>query len=51
MGHGWGLHGGTWKMGAWGRNITIETLRYVSGAWVAQASKYVSGCPPKLDMF
>jgi len=18
MGHGWGSHGGTWKMGAWG---------------------------------
>jgi hypothetical protein len=18
MGHGWGFHGGTWKMGAWG---------------------------------
>ncbi len=26
MGHGWGLHGGTWKMGTWGRHIVLETL-------------------------
>jgi len=24
--HGWGSHGGTWKMGAWGRNIVPKTL-------------------------
>jgi hypothetical protein len=23
--HGWGLHGGTWNMSRWGRNITPET--------------------------
>jgi len=21
MGHGWGLHGGTWKIGGWVQNI------------------------------
>jgi hypothetical protein len=26
MGYGWGLHGRTWKMGAWGRNIALEML-------------------------
>jgi hypothetical protein len=26
MGHGWGLHGGTWKMGGWGQNIALEML-------------------------
>jgi hypothetical protein len=31
MGHGWGLHGGTWKMGAWGQNITIEKLHVSMG--------------------
>jgi hypothetical protein len=25
-GHGWGSHGGTWKMGRWGQNIAFETL-------------------------
>jgi len=32
MGHGWGSHGETWKMGTWGRNIALETLHVlVSG--------------------
>ncbi len=26
MGHGGGLHEGTWKMGGWGQNIAPETL-------------------------
>jgi hypothetical protein len=55
MGHGWGLHGGTWKMGRWGRNILPETLHvlvgYVYGAWATQASKRALGHPPKLDLF
>jgi hypothetical protein len=50
MGHGWGLHGGTWKMSAWGQNINLEML-HVLGAWVAWASKRMSGRPPKCDMF
>ncbi len=55
MGHGWGLHGGTWKMGKWGQSIILEMLHvsmgYVSWAWVAHASKHMSGCLSKLDMF
>ncbi len=39
MGHGWGLHGGTWNMGAWGQNIALKMLHfwwgYVLGAQVA----------------
>jgi len=31
MGHGWGLHGGTWKMGAWGPNIAPEMLHVLVG--------------------
>jgi hypothetical protein len=31
MGHGWGSHGGTWKMGAWGWNIAPETLHVLAG--------------------
>jgi len=31
MGHGWGLHGRTWKMGAWGRNIAPKTLHVSMG--------------------
>jgi hypothetical protein len=30
MGHGWGSHGGTWKMGAWGQNIALETLHVLA---------------------
>jgi hypothetical protein len=55
MGHGWGLHGGKWKMGRWGQNIVPKTLHvfvgYVSGAWAARASKRALGCLLKLDMF
>jgi hypothetical protein len=29
--HGWGLHGGTWKMGGWGRNIALEMLTCFGG--------------------
>jgi hypothetical protein len=29
--HGWGLHGGTWKMGAWGWNIVFETFHVLVG--------------------
>jgi hypothetical protein len=29
--HGWGLHGGTWKMGGWGRNIALEMLHVSVG--------------------
>jgi hypothetical protein len=29
MGHVWGLHGGTWKMGAWGWNIAPKSLHLV----------------------
>jgi hypothetical protein len=50
MGHGWGSHGGTWKMSAWGQNINPEML-HVLGAWVAWASKRMLGRPPKRDMF
>jgi hypothetical protein len=50
MGHGWGLHGGTWKMGTWGRNITPETL-HVFRAQVTWASKCVLGRLLKCDMF
>ncbi len=31
MGHGWGLHGGTWKMGGWGQNIALEMLHVSVG--------------------
>jgi hypothetical protein len=31
MGHGWGLHGGTWKMGGWDRNIAFETCNVSMG--------------------
>jgi hypothetical protein len=31
MGHGWGSHGGTWKMGAWGQNIAPKTLHVSMG--------------------
>jgi hypothetical protein len=33
MGHEWGLHGGTWKMGARGRNIAPKTLHVLVGIW------------------
>jgi hypothetical protein len=43
MGHGWGLHRRTWKMGGWGRNIAPKTLHvlmgYVSRAPVAPTLK------------
>jgi hypothetical protein len=48
--HGWGLHGGTWKMGGWGRNIAPKML-HVSRAQATQTSKHAVGCPLKLDMF
>ncbi len=55
MGHAWGLHGGTWKMDGWGRNIAPKTCNvlvgYVSGAQATRASKHMPGHPPKLDMF
>jgi hypothetical protein len=55
MGHGWGSHGGTWKMGGWGRNIALETLHvpvgYVSRAWATRALKCTLGCLLKLNMF
>jgi len=51
----WGMHGGTWKMDEWGRNIAPEMLHVLVGsisrAWVARALKHVLGCPPKLDIF
>jgi hypothetical protein len=31
MGHGWGLHMGTWKMGAWGQNIAPKILHVLVG--------------------
>jgi hypothetical protein len=31
MGHGWGSYGGTWKMGAWDRNIAPKTLHVLGG--------------------
>jgi len=31
MEHGWGSHGGTWKMGAWGQNIALENLHVLAG--------------------
>jgi hypothetical protein len=31
MGHGWRLHGGTWKMGRWGRNIATQMLHVSVG--------------------
>jgi hypothetical protein len=31
MGHGWGLHGGTWKMGTWGPNIALKMLHVLLG--------------------
>jgi hypothetical protein len=31
MRHGWGSHGGTWKMGAWGQNIPLESLHVLVG--------------------
>jgi hypothetical protein len=31
MGHGWESHGGTWMMGAWGRNIAPESLHVLVG--------------------
>jgi hypothetical protein len=49
-GHGWGLHGGTWKMGGWGPNIAPKML-HVSRAQATQTSKHAVGCPLKLDMF
>jgi hypothetical protein len=55
MWHGWQSHGGTWKMGGWGKNIAPETvhvsMRYVLKAWVVRALKCASGHPLKLDMF
>jgi hypothetical protein len=55
MGHGWGSHGGKWKMSGWGWNIAPKMLHvsagYVSGAWVARASKCVLGRLSKLNMF
>ncbi len=55
MGHGWGSHGGKWKMGRWGRNITPKMLHismgYVLGAWASWASKRALGRLLKLDMF
>jgi hypothetical protein len=55
MGHGWGSHGRTWKMGGWGQNIILETLHvlvgYVSVARTAWASKRTLGSLLKLDMF
>jgi hypothetical protein len=55
MGHGWGSHGGTWKLDGWGRNIAPEMLHvsvgYVSRAQATHASKRMSNRPPKLDMF
>ncbi len=50
MGHGWGSHGGTSKMGEWGRNTALEML-HVSRAHVAQTLKCASSCSLKLDMF
>jgi hypothetical protein len=48
MGHEWGSHGETWKMGRWGQNIAPEMLhvlvRYVSKARATQASKHALGC-------
>jgi len=55
MGHGWGSHGGTWKMGGWGRNIIPKMLHvlvgYVSRAWITQSLKRTLGSSPKVDMF
>jgi hypothetical protein len=31
MGHGWGSHGRTWKIGAWGQNIALKTLHVSMG--------------------
>jgi len=31
MKHGWGSHGGTWKMGRWGQNIALKTLDVSTG--------------------
>jgi hypothetical protein len=50
MGHGWGSHGGTWKMGGWGRNIAPKML-HVLTVRATQASKHALGCLLKLDMF
>jgi hypothetical protein len=33
MGHEWGLHGRTWKMGAWGQNMAPKTLHVLVGIW------------------
>jgi hypothetical protein len=51
----WVKHGGTWKRGGWGWNITPKTLHvsvgYVLGAQVAWTLKHTLGHRPKLDMF
>jgi hypothetical protein len=46
---------GTWKIGGWGWNITLETLYvsvgYVWGAWATRASKCVLDRLLNLDVF
>ncbi len=53
MGHGYVLHGDTWNMCMWGRNFKLYMFCWVVcfGYWIARASKLVSSCPPKFNMF
>ncbi len=51
MGHGWGLHGGTWKIGGWVQNIANVLGWYDSRARATRASKHRPGQLLKLDMF
>jgi len=55
MGHRWGSHGGTWKMGTWGWNIALEMLYVLMGICLGgsdcPALKCVSSCSLKLDKF
>jgi hypothetical protein len=55
MGHGWGSHEKTWKMGGWARNIALKTLHvsmgYVSMGQASWALKCTSSCLSKFDMF